>query len=158
MIVRIAYTVFIGILLATFVGVGIAAFYPGPKQPEYPIELTKPRPIGSDGEQWTEEEIKKQQESEKERRVFEKQSQIYSKNVSIIAVSASVIILAISLIFLKTILFLADGLLLGGVLTLLYSIIRGFQSEDEKFRFIVVSIGLAIALFLGYIKFIKSKK
>lgn len=157
MIVRIAYTVFIGILLATFVGVGITAFYPSPKQPEYPIELTKPRPIGSEDKGFTEEEIQKQQENEKAQRKFHKQSQIYNKNVSIIAVSASVIILATTLVFLAKILFLADGLLLGGVLTLLYSIIRGFQSQDEMFRFIVVSIGLVIALFLGYVKFIKSR-
>ena len=158
MIVRIAYTVFIGILLATFVGVGIAAFYPSPKPPEYPIELTKLRPVVGGEQQYTPEEVQKQQENEKAQREFQKQSQIYNKNVSIIAVSASVIILTITLVFLGKILFLADGLILGGVLTLLYSIIRGFQSQDEMFRFIVVSIDLVIALFLGYVKFIKSKK
>lgn len=150
MIVRIAYTVFIGILLATFVGVGIAAFYPSPKQPEYPIELTKPRPIGSEDKGYSEEEIQKQQGNERAQREFQKQSHLYNKNVSIAAVTAAVIILVVSLLFLSKILFLADGLLLGGVLTLLYSIIRGFESGDEMFRFVVVTFGLVVALLLGY--------
>ena len=57
-----------------------------------------------------------------------------------------------------SILFIADGLLLGGVLTLLYSVIRGFGTEDNMFRFVVVSVGFAISLFLGYVKFIQPAK
>ena len=31
MALRVLYTIFLALLLATFVGLGIAAFYPGPK-------------------------------------------------------------------------------------------------------------------------------
>ncbi len=84
-------------------------------------------------------------------------SQLYNRNVSIISVTAAVIILVASLTLFKRILLIADGLLLGGVLTLIYSIIRGFGTEDNMFRFIVVLIGLITALILGYIKFIRKK-
>jgi hypothetical protein len=47
--------------------------------------------------------------------------------------------------------------LLGGVFAAAYSIIRGLMSENTQFRFIIVVIGLAIALALGYIKFIRPK-
>lgn len=63
-----------------------------------------------------------------------------------------------SLTVVKNLIYIADGVLLGGVLTLLYSIVRGFGSQDTMFRFVVVSIGLVIALLLGYIKFIKPNK
>jgi hypothetical protein len=53
---------------------------------------------------------------------------------------------------------IADGILLGGVFTTIYGIIRGLMSEDTKFRFIIVTVGLIIALVLGYIKFIKNKE
>lgn len=39
MVIKIIYTIFIGVLFAIFVGVGIDAFYPYPKEPDYPAEL-----------------------------------------------------------------------------------------------------------------------
>jgi len=60
-----------------------------------------------------------------------------------------------SLTFFKKILIIADGLLLGGLLTLIYSVMRGFGTEDNILRFIVVTVGLIISLFLGYVKFIR---
>ena len=86
---------------------------------------------------------------------FQVKSQIYNRNVSTIALAASILIVIASLTLFRTILLIADGLLLGGVLTLLYSVMRGFGAEDNMFRFVVVSIGLFISLFLGYVKFIK---
>jgi hypothetical protein len=53
---------------------------------------------------------------------------------------------------------IADGILLGGVFTTMYSIIRGLMSEDSQFRFLIVVIGLGIALALGYIKFIRPRE
>jgi hypothetical protein len=53
---------------------------------------------------------------------------------------------------------MADGILLGGVFTAAYSIIRGLMSEDSRFRFLIVAVGLAIALILGYLKFIRPKE
>jgi hypothetical protein len=47
---------------------------------------------------------------------------------------------------------------MGGVFTLLYGIVRGFMSENDKYRFLVVTIGLIIAIVLGYIRFIKPEK
>ena len=50
---------------------------------------------------------------------------------------------------------IADGLLLGGVFTLLYSIIRSFGSEDPRYSFLVTSAGLVITMVVGYFKFLK---
>ena len=69
---------------------------------------------------------------------------------------AAVGMLMLSLTLLKQTPTIADSVLLGGVLTLGYSVIRGFGSNDDKVRFLVVSASLIIALILGYIKFVKS--
>jgi len=53
---------------------------------------------------------------------------------------------------------IADGILLGGVFTTAYGIIRGFMSDSSQFRFLVVTMGLLIALILGYVKFIRPSK
>ena len=45
-VLKFIYSIFIGVLFATLVGVGIAAFYPEPKPPEYPSALKIPREGG----------------------------------------------------------------------------------------------------------------
>ncbi len=72
-----------------------------------------------------------------------------------IAVIAAVILVTTSLTLFKKILLIADGILLGGVLTLLYGTVRGFSAENLKFLFLVVSVGLTVSLVLGYLKFIR---
>jgi len=101
------------------------------------------------------QEVSKQEVSIKQ---YENSFQLYSRNVSIIASIFSIVILVVSLTFLKNLRLLSDGLLLGGLFTQVYSVIRGFMSEDNKYRFIVVTIGLIISLVIGYIKFIKKEK
>jgi hypothetical protein len=156
MVLKLIYTFLIGIFLAVFVGVGIAAFYPAPKYPEAPLSI---KYCSSDAGklQVDNEELKAEAEKyDKTEREYRAKSQIYNRNVSTMALVASILIVIASLTFFKKILLIADGLLLGGVLTLLYSVIRGFEADDNMFRFVVVSIGLIISLFLGYVKFIKA--
>jgi hypothetical protein len=71
---------------------------------------------------------------------------------------AAIIILVLSLTLLAKIKMIADGILLGGVFVALYGVIRGLMTEDPQFRFLIITIGLIVALVLGYIKFIRPKK
>lgn len=161
--IRYIYTFFIGLLLATFVGVGIAAFYESPKRPDYSIDqqlLDNLEKVNSPTQ--CAEEMSKLRDSmyrqENTIKEFEKKYQVYSRNVSIVSSLFAIAILVVSLTFLKKLHLLSDGILLGGLFTQLYSIIRGFASEDTKYRFVVVAVGLIISLVIGYIKFIKERK
>ncbi len=156
MIIKYIYIIFLAVILVTFVGVGISAFYKGPKMPEYPVGLSYPlkEETSTEAAVMRDEQIK----YEKTSRAFQKENETYSKNVSTIAVAASLLILILSISLLSKIDFISDGLLLGGVLTLGYAIIRGFGAGDEMFRFIVVSIGLFVAVFLGYYRFVRNSK
>lgn len=154
MVLKLIYTLFLALLVALFVGLGIDAFYPGPKAPDYPIILDTAKP-GCEEDM----EIKSVREKfSRETAEYNQQSKPYNRNVSIISLAFAVIILIVSLTFLSKIKMIADGVLLGGVFTTAYSIIQGLMSQDSKFRFIVVTSGLIIALVLGYIKFIRPKK
>ncbi|KKQ32254.1 hypothetical protein A2362_00805 [Candidatus Curtissbacteria bacterium RIFOXYB1_FULL_41_59] len=157
MILKIIYSIFIGVLFAVLVGVGIAAFYPEPKPPEYPSALKIPREGGLNQPVFN--ELKgEQEEFDRLEKAFEQNLETYNRNVSIIAIVASIITLVVSLTLFGKLLLIADGLLLGGVLTLLYSIIRGFGSGNNKFQFIIVSLSFTVALILGYIKLAKPPK
>lgn len=158
MLIKYIYILFMGIILAVFVGVGIAAFYKGPKPPDYPPELSYPEVVKPGYETATPsaERIKLQREQDAKFKAFQKEDEIYNRNVSIIATISAIIMLVLSLTLVKQIQVLADGLLLGGVLSLGYAVVRGFGSNDDVFRFLVVTVGLIVALGLGYLKFVKN--
>ncbi|MFH1401486.1 MAG: hypothetical protein ABIG40_00790 [Parcubacteria group bacterium] len=154
MMIKFIYTIFLALLVALFVGLGIDAFYPGPVVPQYPVEL--------EGVESCCEETAEQREIragfDQTQKEFMEESKPYNRNVSIISLIASIIILVVSLTLLNKIKMIADGILLGGVFTTMYSIIRGLMTENSQFRFLIVIIGLIIALALGYIKFIRPKE
>lgn len=154
MTLKLLYTLLIGIFVAVFIGVGIAAFYPQLKYPEQPTSMKYGFPQPEKDVETPEETKAEIEKYEQEQKDFQIKSQTYNRNVSILALVFSIIIVIISLTLFKKIYLIADGLLLGGVLTLLYSVIRGFGTDDNMFRFIVVTVGLIISLFLGYVKFI----
>jgi hypothetical protein len=154
MILKLIYTLFLALLVALFVGLGIDAFYPGPAVPVYPVELDSVKPGCEESA-----ELKTARENfNQAQRDYAEKSKPYNRNVSIIALMSAIIVLVASLTLLSKIKMIADGILLGGVFTTAYSIIRGLMSEDSRFRFLVVTSGLIIALILGYIKFIQPKE
>ena len=158
MMLKLLYIFLIGIFLAVFVGVGIAAFYPEAKYPEPPVILKYNTAEAIKDEAQFAEFKAEAEKFDKVEKEYQANSRIYNRNVSVLALGAAIIMVAASLTFFKSILLIADGVLLGGVFTLVYSVIRGFGTDDNMFRFIVVSVGLFISLFLGYVKFIKPSK
>lgn len=170
MAIRLIYTLFLGILVALFVGFGIEAFYPTPDYPEYPLEdgyksvaqvenvhksVVQPVPSVSLTPEIQEKELKYQKETrEFNKNILPK----YNRNVSVITLIAAIGIFIISMVAISKITILSDGLLVGGVLVLLYAMGRSFGVEDSRYPFAAVSVGLITALFLGYIRFIKHEE
>ncbi|MBO1269259.1 hypothetical protein [Arthrobacter cavernae] len=145
-VLKIVYTIFVGVLLALFVGLGIQTFYPPPKQPEYPIELNVKEP-GDEARQ-------AQADFEKQVRDYQDENDSYNRTVAIVATSAAALLLGLSLLLEKKGPVLANGIMLGGLFTLLYSVTRGLASRDTQTTFISVSIALVLVMFLGYRRFI----
>lgn len=158
MAIKFIYTLFLGILFALFVGLGIAAFYPAPAAPDFPEDPAAKSIDPSATYSPSPEIIEKRNE-------YERQSQEYSKNiyprynrnVSIAAVIVAVLALIVSLLMQRKIDLISDGLLLGGVILLGYSIIRGFMASDNVLvLFLVTAVGLVAAVTVGYIKFVRA--
>ena len=146
---KIVYAFFLGILLAISVGMGVAAFYPQPEGPTYPSELNFVN------KEPTQQQQQSQKDFDAQQRAWEDKMKPYNRNVSIITMVAALVFMAIGLLLEQKIGVLADGILLGGVLTLLYSMGRGFASQNSKYSFVVALIGVVIAIALGYLRFIK---
>ncbi len=153
--IKIVYAVLLGVILAFFIGLGIEAFYPTEKYPEAPTEVQYGK---VDGGNLSADEIKAQRDFDTKVKEFQDRNKDHAKNVSLVAIIGSIIYMIISLAVLNKKDVFADGFLIGSLLTLIYGIMRGFESDDSKFRFIIVSVGLAAALILGYFKFLRQKE
>lgn len=148
-LLKLVYTFFLGLILALFVGMGIGAFYTAPVLPEYP-QLAEP---AVDQSKESPEITRAQRNYEEQYKKFEKDSQIYHRNVSIISIIVAVVFLMISLRLERRNHVITNGVMLGGVFVLIYSIGRGIASTDTKYTFIAVSISLIVVVYLGYRRF-----
>jgi len=153
-VLKAIYVVFLGLIIALFCGLGVAAFYQQPKEPKAPITgiqtVEQKQGIVVDQAQVNYENEFRKYEEEKRKP--------YNRNVSIITLSLATIILVISLILSNKLPILSDGILLGAVFTLIYSIIRGISAGNPRFTFIIVSVGLVITIFIGFWKFLRKPK
>lgn len=150
---QFVYSFFLGLLLAVFVGLGVASFYQSPKAPEYPISIETKA-----GQEETEDQRAAREKYDADYKAYNENFEDYSRNVSMIVLGAAVILVVLGLTLHSKTDVIADGLLLGGTFTLLYSIIRSFMGGDPKYSFSVVSIGLVITVIVGYMKFIKPQQ
>ncbi|MBI4023011.1 hypothetical protein HY375_02515 [Candidatus Berkelbacteria bacterium] len=164
---KVIYTFFTGLLLATFVGVGIAALYPAPQYPEYPVALegvdvcliettagNRPCPKAEGMAEPTDEQKQIKRDYDAAVKQHQEDQQRYARNVSITSFACALLFAAIGLLLESRLKLIADGVLLGGLFTLVYGIGWGFATEDNVYRFMVVTIGLVVVLILGYLKFV----
>lgn len=152
--VKILYKLFLGLMIALFVGFGAAVFYVSPKMPTYPMALENVKTP----ETMTDEEIKLQSDYNQSMEKYQNDMKPYNRNLSGILIGIAVLLLVISLALLMKVDIVGDGVMFGGLFTLAYSLIRGFQTDDSKFQFIIVTVGLVMAIAIGYVKFIRPEK
>lgn len=152
---KISYTIFIGILFAAVVIVGISTFYPSPKFPEYPrsLQFSSPEEVKD-----SEELRKEQEEFDKTNSNFMEKQELYAVNLSAISLGFSLLLLISGIMSLNKLTFISEGLMVGGVIVLLFGFMSSFMvgpgsaTNINIFRFIVVLIGLVASLALGYLK------
>ncbi|MBP7760800.1 hypothetical protein KA093_03345 [Candidatus Saccharibacteria bacterium] len=145
-VMRIVYTFFLGLLLAVFVGVGINTFYEGPKAPD-PNGIFS-TPVKDDAVLQTEQRVYDEQY-----RVFSEKMKLHDRNVSIIALVFAVALVGFSLYYEKRSSVIANGVMLGGLFTLLYGVTRSFTSEDTRYIFAATTVALVVVVYLGYRRF-----
>jgi len=146
---KYVYMVFLAILTAIFVGVSISVFYPQPEPPSYPAELTyaNKEPIT--------QQTEVQRVFDTKQRAWEERMKTYNRNVSIITLITAVVLVVVGTLLGNKLAVIPDGIVLGGVFTLLYSLGRGFAAQNSKYVFMVATISMIVALALGYTRFAK---
>lgn len=147
---RTVYSLFLGALLALFVGLGITTVSPAPEEPEAPAAVVLAQ---EDGE-LTPEEEQQWIDHERDLDAWEDATMAHSRDVGVAALVCAVVLLVLGLLVERRSPVLANGILFGGLFTLFHSIVRSLLSQDTVVTFAVVTVSLVLVLALGYRRFV----
>lgn len=158
------FSFFLGLMVAAFVGVGVNTFYPSPQQ-TYDAEIQRLNRDQEDiertrstGATLTPENEAKLAKVSARQRVLQDRVQarmkVWARNTSIVVILFATIVMALSLIRSEQLKVISNGLLLGGLFTMVYGTGWTIFSGDSRARFFVMVFALAMTLGLGYLKFV----
>jgi predicted histidine transporter YuiF (NhaC family) len=177
MVIKVLYCVFLGALVVLFVGWLLAALLPTPDwDSEYPGRARwyeSPSPDKPTAEELAglslaerkakfqdyEAKRKKYEASEKEQQkmenAFSKKVEKRDRNVSLISLLIAIVVVALTVGLSGRLPVMSEGLLLGGLFTLIYSIGFSFV-RSPKIAVIPVGVGLIVTIALGYKRFVQA--
>ncbi len=156
----------IAIVLVTFIAVGIDTFYKAPENKCYNgngFTRNTPKAVISNCELFQEpnktqcfinQQIYYENQSIEQQKcydAFQPIDNLYKRNVFIILSILGVLSIIIG-VLVKNIHALSFGLMLGGLISIIYGIIRYWSQMNEYLRFIILGILLAILIWTSYKK------
>jgi outer membrane murein-binding lipoprotein Lpp len=161
---RVIFAFFLGLMVTAFIGVGVYTFYPpGLKAFEEQSRDLRDRQQqirdarGSAGltEGQQADLAALSEELHQADQQMRQHQESWARTTSIILVVFATLVMAVSLIRADRLPVISNGLLLGGVLTMLYGTGWTLASGDSRARFWVMAVALLVTLLLGYVRFVR---
>jgi hypothetical protein len=161
---QIIFSFFLGLMVTAFVGVGVYTFHP----PDTGLEETlreldrQEQSAGIDrmtGEPSEEERTRAQERMDARNAAMEAHQEArdaWGRTTSMILIAFATLLMIISLVRAEQLPVISNGLLLGGVFTMLYGVGWIVVSDTSFTRFIVLTVALAMTLGLGFLRFVKT--
>lgn len=156
------FSFFLGLMVLAFIGIGVNTFYESPDQRNQP-ELDK---LYRQQEQINRAAVGKaftpaqeaenaavQEKIDALQKDLEAKRQIWARNTSIVLIVFATLVMGISLIRSEQLRVISNGLLLGGLLTMIYGSGWVIFSGQSTARFAVIVFAFVVTLALGYLKF-----
>jgi hypothetical protein len=159
------FSFFLGLMVLAFIGVGVNTFYPSPEsghEPERQAIQSEMDAINASGEKTldaTQTAKMRQLEAKQStlQQQIDKEMRPWARTTSIILVIFATLVMMVSLVRSEQLRVLSNGLLLGGLFTMLYGIGWVIFSGESTARFVVMAFALLVSLGLGYLKFVRQR-
>jgi hypothetical protein len=135
---QLIYSFFLGLVVLGFVWIGIDTFYPSPEYPGAPDYSGAVDPAAETA--------------------YRLASERWSLITSIILLAIATLILLIAVLGAGGMAVLSNGLLLGGVFTMLYAVGQSVSSQESLARFVVITLALVVTIGVGWLKFVRRSK
>ncbi|MDH4138959.1 MAG: hypothetical protein OEV43_00100 [Coriobacteriia bacterium] len=164
---QVIFSFFLGLMVTAFIGVGVNTFYQSPEvryqdeidelvRQEEDVYITQDAegPLSAQDEA-TLEEIRREIRALEDKRQSEWEP--YARNTSIILILFATLVMGISLMRSEQLRIISNGLLLGGLFTMLYGTGWVIASGSSLARFAVMTFALVVTFALGYARFVRSR-
>jgi hypothetical protein len=162
-ILQALYALFLGGIITAFLVVGLTTFYPQPSYETQQILSLQERQqaifecrdgVGCELTSAEQAEIAAiDQELEPLRDAQGQARQQWARNSGLILIAAATALLALSLVRWDRAIVLSNGMLLGGLFTMVGGIGLSIAGGEGVARFLVLSLALALTVGLGYLRF-----
>ena len=162
---RTIFSFFLALMVAAFVGVGVYTFHGPPRDLEEQLQELNRRDVSlrvtGPEHQLTEEESAELEELRAERDELQDRAEDarerWGRSTSIILTTLATLIMVVSLVRADQLPVLSNGLLLGGLFTMLYGVGWIIATDSSIVRFLVMTVALAITIGLGYVRFVRQR-
>ncbi len=159
------FSFFLGLMLTAFLGVGVYTFHPPAKEPDLRIqELDRReqalRNKSPHDELSVADRDEVQQITDSRNKLYDEahaRREVWGRGTSIILVALATLVMAVSLVRADQLPVISNGLLLGGVFTMVYGVGWIIATDTSMARFAVMTVALAITLGLGYARFVRRR-
>ena len=160
------FSFFLGLMVVALIGVGVNTFYQSPvdKFQQEQISLSRQMDaLNIKNANGNADAATKAQIAELQSRQNALQDRItaqmkpWQRNTSIILVLFATLVMTVSLVRSEQLRVLSNGLLLGGLFSMIYGAGWAIFSGNSFARFAVILFALVVALGLGYLKFVRGR-
>jgi len=161
------FSFFLGLMVLAVVGVGVNTFYPSPTE-TYQKEMQEisrqmealnfksPSGVTNAADKAELARLTAKQNVLQDK--IDAEQKIWARNTSIVLVLFATLVMGVSLLMSEQLRVLSNGLLLGGLFTMIYGVGWVLFSGNSTARFVVVLFALIVALGLGYLKFVRNRQ
>jgi hypothetical protein len=174
-VLQAIFAVFLGLMITAVVGVGVYTFHPNPgEETQDQIQALYDERATIDGcnsptpnecrnwDQLTPAEKARTKAIDAQvttlQRVAEEKSSQWRMSTSVILIVIATMLMAVALALGDSVSVLSNGILLGGLFTMLYGVGWGLASGNSVTRFLVLVAALGVSLVLGYLKFVRGRR
>lgn len=168
---QLIFSFFLALLLTVLIGAGVWTFYPDPLGPNSPKqerleELFKQQErlnisTGKGGEATAQQQAELRRVQDEIDKINDEMADIRSSwaiNTSIILLTFATMLMAISLFLPEHLKVFSNGVLLGGLFTVIYGTGWSFAGGNSRARFFVILVAVLLAVAFGYLRFIRGRK
>ncbi len=158
------FSFFLGLMVTAFVGVGVYTFHPSPQEQfalqrqdlsrrEVAVRNSRPPEefTDSDRDQLRQIEVERNAIADASRPALE----AWGRSTSIILIIFATLAMAVSLVRADQLPVISNGLLLGGLFTMVYGVGWIIATNASLARFAVMTVAFALTLALGYVRFVR---
>ena len=162
---QMIFSFFLGLMLTAFIGVGAYTFHPPAKELDLRIQELDRREQAIRTKSPQDElpaadrdEILKLTDARNELAdAAQAKREAWGRSTSIILVVLATFVMAVSLVRADQLPVISNGLLLGGVFTMVYGVGWIIATDTSVARFAVLTAALAITLGLGFARFVRRR-